>query len=618
MSDRQPAYRLEPPRGELRAVDLELARFLDAQLSVGSELLYRTACLLSWSYRQGDVCLELEEWAGRPLDPVREEGEEAAPDDFRFPPLEPWLETLRASPLTGGPGDYRPLVLDGGRLYLHRLHRQERSLARHIRERCRRAGDVDLELLREGLVRLFPPPAEEPDWQRVGAALGVLNRLTVISGGPGTGKTATVVRLMALLLEQAQARGEPVQIALAAPTGKAAARLKESVRASRGELDCSEEVRGRLPDDAATLHRLLGARMGGTRWIHGPENPLAADAVIVDEASMVDQALMNRLLEALAPRTRLILLGDKDQLASVEAGSVLGDICGSGPVSFTEEMAGRLGRCGLDLPGGRITGDERALDDHVVLLERNYRFGRESGIAALAACVNRGEGEGALELLASGRYGDLERTSYPDAGTYRDELERWTFAYLDRVGEGADPGEAFRAYRSRSLLTPHRGGPLGVEEINRTVERILSRRGRISRYSRWYTGKPVMITRNDRLLGLYNGDLGICLPGGEGEMRVWFEREEGWQSFAPARLSHWEAAWATTVHKSQGSEYERVVLMLPSPVSRVMSRELVYTAVTRARSAVILRGEGHVLKEAVSRTVERRSGLRDLLHSKRP
>lgn len=238
MNSREPAYRMESPRGDLRAVDLELARFLERRHAEPSELIFRTVSLLSWSYRQGDVCLELASWAGQPLEPAREEGEE--PDVFRFPDLERWKEVLRESSVTGAPGDYRPLVLDGERLYLQRLHVQEQGLARRLLVRCERAGEADLQLLEEGLGRLFPPPAEQPDWQRVGAALGVLNRLTVISGGPGTGKTATVVRLMALLLEQAEARGEDFRIALAAPTGKAAARLKESVRASRGELDCRD------------------------------------------------------------------------------------------------------------------------------------------------------------------------------------------------------------------------------------------------------------------------------------------------------------------------------------------------------------------------------------------
>lgn len=603
-------YLAKGREGDFREIDRELGRFLLREHPDQPDELYYTACLLSWAYRQGDVCLDLKERAGGTFLPGEEDG--AVKPVPPVPPLGEWTSLLRESPAVGAPGDFRPMILDkAGRLYLHRLFAQEQNLARHILRRCEPAGEVDEERLREGLRRLFPPSGDTPDWQRVGAALGVLNRLTVISGGPGTGKTATVVRLMALLLEQAEPGDEAFHISLAAPTGKAAARLKESVRETRDGLECSEWVRQRLPDDAATIHRLLGARRTG-EFAYNRENPLPADVVIVDEASMVDQALMNRLLEALAPDARLVLLGDKDQLASVEAGSVLRDLCGTGTPLFSGEMADTLERLGLDLPGNNRTEETLPLNDHIVLLTRNYRFGRESGIAALSGLVNRGEAGESLRLLESGRYADLEWREYENSAEYRQELSQWAGEYMRAAKEAGEPGELFSAIRSLRLLSPHRRGPLGTEDLNRTIEHLMALEGLVSRYRTFYAGKPVMIRRNDPSMNLHNGDLGICFPEG-GEMRVWFEKEGEHRSVAPARLPRWETAFAITVHKSQGSEYREVLLLLPGKVSPVLSRELLYTAVTRAREGFRIRGSADLLSAAVENSIERSSGLKDRL-----
>lgn len=604
-------YLAKEGEGDFREIDRELGRFLLREHPGEPDALYYTACLLSWAYRQGDVCLDLRERAGGSFLP----GEEGSDGNSvpAAPPLEEWMALLRESPAVGAPGDFRPLILDPtGRLYLHRLHAQEQNLARHILRRCEPAGEVDEERLRGGLQRLFPPSDDSPDWQRVGAAMGVLNRLAVISGGPGTGKTATVIRLMALLLEQAEPAGDEMHFALAAPTGKAAARLKESVLQARGDLDCSEWVRKRIPGEAVTLHSLLGARRHSTEFRYNSRNPLPADVVIVDEASMVDQALMNRLLEALAPGARLVLLGDKDQLASVEAGSVLGDLCGDGPPQFSGEAAGTLERLGLALPAENRAEETLPLNDHIVLLTRNYRFGRESGIAALSGLVNLGEAGEALRLLESGRHGDLEWREYEDSADYRKELSRWAGEYLRAVNEAGEPGALFRAIRSLRLLSPHRRGPLGTEDLNRTIEHLMALEGLISRYRTFYAGKPIMIRRNDPSMNLHNGDLGICFPEG-GEMRIWFEKEGDYRSVSPARLPPWETAFAITVHKSQGSEYREVLLLLPGKASPVLSRELLYTAVTRAREGFRIRGSADLLAAAVENSIERSSGLKDRL-----
>lgn len=615
MRDRIEKFLSEGRASGYLEIDLELVRYLRGRHPDLPAVVWRTAALLSRTYREGDVCLELERWAGGRFLSGEEEGGEA----YRIPGLEEWKEALRESPVVGSPGEFCPLILDGGdRLYLHRLHTQEESLAGVILQRCgRRVETVDQSLLGEGLRRLFPDfTGEGIDWQRVGAALGVLNYFTVISGGPGTGKTATVVRLMALLLEQSAARDEELRIALAAPTGKAAARLKESVREARGALNCPEEIRERLPSEAVTLHRLLGARRQSATFAYNRDQPLPADVVIVDEASMVDQTLMYRLSEALEPETRLILLGDRDQLASVEAGSVLGDVCGGGEKPrFSGKMRNLLRGCGLELPEERKGKEEVAMADQIALLRHNFRFSPHSGIAAFSEQVNAGNAEKALEILESPDFPDCGIRDFGDADEYRRELGRQASVYLDRALKNGEPAMVFQAYRRMCLLSPHRRGPIGTVQLNRTVEYQLALQGRISRYETFYAGKPLMITRNDHLLNLHNGDIGICLPDGRGGLRVWFQKEGAVRDYSPSRLPSWETAYAITVHKSQGSEFDEIVLLLPRQKSPVLSRELVYTAVTRARKNFRVRGKTGILRQAIGRSIRRSSGLKERLWS---
>ncbi len=614
MRDRIEKFLSEGRASGYREIDLELVRYLLGRHPDLPAVVWRTAALLSRTYREGDVCLELERWAGD-----RFLAEEAGGEAYRIPGLEEWKEALRESPVVGSPGEFCPLILDpGDRLYLHRLHTQEASLAGVILQRCgRRVEEVDQSLLDEGLRRLFPDfTGKGIDWQRVGAALGILNYFTVISGGPGTGKTATVVRLMALLLEQSAARGEELQIALAAPTGKAAARLKESVRGARETLNCPEEIRERLPSEAVTLHRLLGARRHSATFVYNRDHPLPADVVIVDEASMVDQTLMYRLTEALEPGTRLILLGDRDQLASVEAGSVLGDVCGGGEnPRFSGSMRSLLKECGLELPKEGEGGEEVSMTDQIVLLRHNFRFSPHSGIAAFSEQVNAGNAEKALEILESREFPDIGIRDFGDTDEYRRGLGRRASVYLDRALESGEPATVFQAYRRTRLLSPHRRGPLGTVQLNRTIEYQLSLQGRISRYDTFYAGKPVMITRNDHLLNLHNGDIGICLPNERGDLRVWFQKEGEIRDYSPSRLPSWETAYAITVHKSQGSEFDEIVLLLPRQASPVLSRELVYTAVTRARKNFRVLGTPDILRQAIGRSIRRSSGLKERLWS---
>jgi exodeoxyribonuclease V alpha subunit len=529
------------------------------------------------------------------------------------PPLAVWVETLRKCPAVGRPGEFAPLVLDeAGRLYLYRYWDYEREVAEElVRRLADDPTDADPARIRSGLDRLFPPSADGPDWQRIAVAASVLRRFTVISGGPGTGKTTTVVRLLALLVEQAG--GRPVRMGLAAPTGKAAARMQEVIRAAKRDLPVEADIRDAIPEEASTLHRLLGWRAGTVGFRHDRENPLPLDVLVVDEASMVDLALMAKTVRALPRAARLVLVGDRDQLASVEAGAVLGDICGDSP-GFSAAFRRQLCEAAGQDPGGE--GDGPPIRDAVVMLQRSYRFGDRSGIGQVARLVNRGEGRQAFDVLAGG---DLPGVTWRPVETPR-ELRRALAATVVEGFRGAalaeSPEAALAALERFRILCAHRSGPFGVEAVNAIVEERLHAARLFAARGVWYRGRPVLVTCNDYHLRLFNGDVGIAWPdpGAGGQLRVHFRGREGrLPRFAPARLPAHETAYAATVHKSQGSEADRVLLILPNELSPVMTRELIYTGITRARSHVEIWGARSVFEAAAARRLTRSSGLRDAL-----
>jgi len=591
---------MTPDGAQLNDIDHQFASFICRQAGSFDPQLRSAAALLSRGVTAGDVCLDLAS--------ALQDGA-AAGSGIESPAA--WAERLREFPVVGAPGDFRPLVLDdANRLYLHRYWRYEEELATALLKRG--AGtEFNRELLKEGLGRLFPRGAgAETDWQRVAALAALSRRFCVISGGPGTGKTSTVVKVLALLLEQQG--GESCRIALAAPTGKAAARLKESIL---GGVECSEEVRALIPGEVSTIHRLLGYLKGSCSFRHHRDNPLPYDLVIVDEASMVSLPLMAKLVDALRHDTRLILLGDRDQLASVEAGAVLGDICDTGGIHGFSAAFARL--------AGELTGDllpelgaSGVLGDAVVLLRKSYRFSSESGIGRVGALVNEGDGDGALAAFQDAGLADISLAQTPQAADLGDALaERILAGYAPYLKENS-PEQAFARFGEFRMLCAMRSGPYGVEAVNRLVEERLAKAGLIKPGGRWYAGEPVMITRNDYNLGLFNGDIGLVLPDPESdhELRAFFPcGTAGMRKVLPLRLPEHESAFAMTVHKSQGSEFDRVLLILPDRDLPLMTRELVYTAITRAKKSVELLGNDQLFVTAVGRQIVRRSGLRERL-----
>lgn len=647
-------------RDWLRALDRAFVNFLEERAPGSDPLLLLAAALASHQLGHGHVCLDLEQTLAEPdfalsLPP---EGDALA-GPLLLPSqllaglaLDTWLQQIAASPLVAAgdaPGHgARPLVLSGRRLYLRRYWSYERRIDQALRQRLSQNEPIPADLPAR-LEQLFAggAPAGQVDWQKLACALATRAAFSIITGGPGTGKTTTVVRLLALLQAPAVEQGRPLRIRLAAPTGKAAARLTESIGQQVERLQVGSEVRGHIPTEVSTVHRLLGSRPGSRHFRHHAGNPLPLDVLVVDEASMIDLEMMANLLDALPPRARLVLLGDKDQLASVEAGAVLGDLCRDAEDGCyspaTQAWLEQVG--GQSLEGsGLAPGDAQRnpLAQQVVMLRYSRRFGEGSGIGQLARLVNRQQAQQARDLL-----------TLPPADVFglalRGEHDRaFDRLLLDGLGRGDDGPQGYRSYlrtigRHRpapgtpaddprweqwagkvlhsfedfQLLCAVRKGPWGVQGLNERVARVLGNAGLIDSQQPWYEGRPVLVTRNDYGLGLMNGDIGIALrlPDDLGEpvLRVAFPRNDGSggvRFVLPSRLNEVETVFAMTVHKSQGSEFSHTALVLPDSLNPVLTKELVYTGITRAKHCFsLVEPRAGVFEEAVARKVRRISGL---------
>jgi exodeoxyribonuclease V alpha subunit len=553
----------------------------------------------------------------------------AAPDDeettadvtaLPWPDASTWPALVAASPLTavgaGAPAD-RPLRLLGSRLYLDRYWRHERAIAADLRDRSNAsAPPVDADALAAGLARLFPSlPTLQPGWdgegddddrQRQAAAIAVRRRLSVVAGGPGTGKTTTVARILALLHEQALALGEPPpRVALAAPTGKAAARLAEAVHAEAANLDVDPAVRAALVNTPAlTLHRLLGWQPGNrSRFRHDATNQLPHNVVIVDESSMVSLSMMAKLLDAVRPTARLVLVGDPRQLASVEAGAVLGDIVGPA-------ASGSEGQSRTDAPIGQ----------GIVVLRRIHRFG--GAISELAAAIESGDADAVLAALRS----DAPDVTWIEADTTLNPTRAPELAAVRRIVVDAatavaaaartgDAAGALESLRAVQVLCAHRRGLAGAAAWRFEIERWL--RAAIPGYGlgTWFAGRPLLVTENDYALGVFNGDTGVVVDVGGGRLNAVFDRRGEILAVRPTRLASVDSLYAMTIHKAQGSQFGAVVVVLPEPTSPVLTRELLYTAVTRAQAQLTVIGSEAAVRAAVRRPVARASGLAEALWS---
>jgi exodeoxyribonuclease V alpha subunit len=605
--------------GVLASADVHVATTLAALAGIDDERVLLAAALAVRGPRLGHVRVDLAEIRERAAVDADETVDVAA---LPWPEPDAWLAALRASPIVadgeeGEDGGPRPLRLSGTALYLDRYWREEREVAADLRALAVPAGDVDEAALADGIARLF---GDEPHGrQALAAASAVLRRLAVVAGGPGTGKTTTVARIVTLVCEQHAHAGRPAPlIALAAPTGKAAARLQEAVREAVPALDTTDPVKAHLQAlEAQTLHRLLGWRpRSHSRFRHDRSNRLPYDVVLVDETSMVSLSLMARLVEAIREGARLVLVGDPGQLTSIEAGVVLGDVVGPAKdgLLLSGEARARLSvAVGHDVdaapppPGASVA-------DGIVLLDRGRRFGE--AIADVAAAVRLGDAD---EVVAALRAHPHEVTwldadvAEPGGAQAVERIRAEAVAAVARVVAAARDGDAATALQALDgfrLLCAHRRGPHGVSGWTERIERWLAEGvDRFETDGRWYVGRPLLVTENDYALRLYNGDTGVVVAGGDGEVVAAFDRGGEVLRLRPGRLEAVESVYAMTIHKSQGSQFATAAVLLPPPASPILTRELLYTAVTRARTRLVVAGTEDAVRAAVGRPAARASGL---------
>ena len=615
--------------GAVGALDVHFAGMLRCRVGVDDERVLVAAALASRAPSSGDVCIDLcavVQQLERQV-AVHHEGDEPPAIPELWDP-EPWRDALLAVPDLVRQADEprrTPLVLDDFRVYIDSFRAHEDVLVAAVRKRAGQLyADVDLDLLREDLEALFDVGDPRQHRGRLAAATAVLRRLTVIHGGPGTGKTTVVAKLLSLLNRQARQQGKPrPRVSLVAPTGKAQARLSEAIRASV-EAHIPEGYRA-VETDASTIHRCLRWTPRTDAFSYNSTNRLPVDVMVVDEASMVDLPLMARLFSAVPDAARLILLGDPDQLVSVEAGAVLGDICKAGKGPRSRTMAEALAIAGVDLhEGDNAVGDEPRLSDCLVGLNFSWRFVKTPAIGDLAAAINSAKPDEVHDILADDdTYPEVSRLQLvePDRhGALVRTIGKIVVGGYRPILKATDPHQALAALRTFRVLCAHRRGWLGADAVNRRIEQWLATAGliKIDEDNPWYLHRPVMVTRNDDRLKLYNGDVGIVLPDADDpeRRRVYFDSVEGSgepRSFLPGAIPEHETVFATTVHKAQGSEYDHVVVVLHERVLTAGTQELLYTAVTRAMVQVVIVGSEMVIEQGISEAVMRHSGIRTRL-----
>ena len=649
-------------QGWLRRLDSAFAAFVLQLDPAASPALLWSSALLAQLEGRGHTCLPLADLLLQPLVLVAwpAEGAEALQAFLPELPnrLDDWLQALQTSPVvrtanSAVPDQGQPLVLDGTahapRLYLRRYWLHEQQVAQHVRQRAQAHVPVNETEARQWLNQLFDPPIapgttdaiavsdDEPDWQKLACAVALRAELTLITGGPGTGKTYTAARLLALLFAL-HGNQRPLRVALAAPTGKAAARLRQSIDSSLAELGHRMAGALDLPaliqrmGAAQTLHALLGARRGTRAFRQDANHPLDVDILIVDEASMIHLEMMSALLQALPKGARVIFLGDKDQLASVEAGAVLGDLCATAATGAYSPETVRYAQAltGQSIPARYQTQPAWAtpLSQQTVMLRKSRRFGGHIGQLAMA--INSGNYARCTALFSDDATGALCAMQPADtqavlqlcvrgrsgaSACYADYLStlhaRADDAKTDVALHAAWVKAVLRAFDRFRVLCAVHAGDWGSKSLNQGIQTALAQAGWLQVRGEWYSGRPVMVTRNDPELGVLNGDIGIALPGvrGSSGLRVYFLEGEAIRSVGVSRLSHVETAFAMTVHKSQGSEFVHTALVLP-PGGKLLTRELAYTGVTRARQAfTLIEGQAGVFQQAIRHTAERHSGL---------
>lgn len=625
-------------RNAIRALDCFWVEALLEQAQEQDDVVLMAGVLCSAYLGMGHICLPLAQLGSAPLDDLLNDEPslwQAFLDAESLTSIGAWEARLQNSSLVSvaNASDWQtpqqrsitPMVLEGGNLYLTRYFYYETTVFQGLRRFSKQPlQTIDTQWLNH----LFPASTDaitdidQVDWQKVAVASAASLSFSVISGGPGTGKTTTVTKLLALLVQQAMAKNETIRIKLSAPTGKAAARLTESITRAKTQLPLAAEILDKIPERAATLHRLLGANYGRSEYQHHSDNPLHLDVLIVDEVSMVDLPMMAKLMQALPAHARLILLGDKDQLASVEAGGVLADMTqgiDQWRVSpdwnrYLEQQT----RIDFSALYHESQDPPQWLRKHLTLLAKSYRFDGNSTIGLLAKAVNEGNERQALLQLKNDTQTDVIWQQHHDHSydTMIRDLTNGYRAYWEGVQQEKTLQEMFVRFNAFQVLCAVRGGDFGVEVINDLLEEQFKQRGYITTDQAWYAGKAIMISKNDTSLGLFNGDVGLCALDSSPSkvLRVWFQMSDGEiKGFLPSRIGQHETVYAMTVHKSQGSEFEKVSLVMPIQTSPVLTKELFYTGITRAKKQFVLWGHEKVVITSLRNQVLRFSGLQQRL-----
>lgn len=591
------------------------------------------AALCSWRYTQGNTCSQLDRYLennlfGLAYRTTEEDYLAEIHEKIGYLPVEDWQNALCGHiAFTQDPvNQIAPMAFQFGALYFYRAWQDEYCIAQYIKNTLKnnRTLAFSYDEIRQKLDKYFPEKQEKTDWQKVAVATAIKSPFSIITGGPGTGKTTTVTRLLLVLQELFDCK---LHIKLVAPTGKAASRLEESIKNALGfmqeKMNLSDSLFNAIPQKASTLHSLLGVNAFNDYTCYNSHNPLQLDVLVVDETSMIDLPMMAKLINALKPETRLILLGDQAQLASVEAGAVLGELAQFVTQPYSHEQATYL----QATTGYKVEGSDcsNPIRDCLCHLTESRRFDKDSGIGKLAEFIQKGKADDGLELFEhypqelhfnalndeSDAVNQVVKSAVENYRTFLKMLDDLRKQKIDPNAKnelGISYAEAIQAqFNSVRFLTALRNNNLGVENLNKEIalalreEKLLWFRNEQD----WYIGKPIMITENDHNVRLYNGDIGLCLANG----KVWFGNREVLTSRIPAH----EPAFMMTIHKSQGSEFKHTVMVLPTEVNPVLSRELVFTGVTRAKKELTVFADEKIWKTAIRQTVKRQSGLGKLL-----
>lgn len=601
---------------QVSLLDIHLANFLTSKAQLNDEIIAKRFSFLvlslSMEVREGHVCLDISYLNQQNIEPQ-------IWLDLLSPSEQDWviaLEEAKLEQVVSNGKELSPLIFTQNKLYFQRMWFDEKQVAYYFNHTTLDKTSFCLADLKNILNQLFINNETIIDWQKVAVAVALTRKVAIISGGPGTGKTTTVAKILAgIMLTSPNAR-----IITAAPTGKAASRLTESLS---GAIDKLSIASLNIKAEAVTLHRLLGAKTDNRVFTYNKNNQLHVDVLVIDEASMVDLNMMARVIEALPSSARLILLGDKDQLSSVEAGAVFGDLCAFIATGYSESRALELNQ----LTGYQLSTHQpvASITDSICLLQKSYRFNESSGIGLLANAVKEGHYLAVNKLLSDESLKDVQYYPLASQQAYQAVLNdcvTYYKHYLDMIKgqEILDITLILDKFAQYRLLCAVREGKFGVEGLNKQIESLLieNKLIHLKNKEEWYIGRPIMILRNSINLGLYNGDIGITLTAehDKSKLRVYFPFADGSiKGFSPFRLPEHETAYAMTIHKSQGSEFDHVNIILPTDYSPLLNRSLLYTAITRAKKTVSIYATEQILSQAVKSQTQRHSGLVNLLQN---